>query len=393
MKLSLLKVLKEFRLSSAAVIAVLAFLFINNLLEKSFRHLIAINAWSSVMLSGIDQLTKNQHPLDVVLVGSSLMRYPMWHVDAKYALSPSDARFETYHGARWFEKKLAEEEHRETGILDLSMDGATIADVYLICDKLLRGPRCPELIIYGMADRDMLCGLFHGERHDPAFELLFEPEDCNRLGGLYTTDLWDRFDLELSQRFPLYKARQVIQERASHWGQRINHTFNPMLRLTKLTTGENYSTTFLTNRDEEFTTRYSKAWAAKKKLVENQKACLSLLSKLARERNCCLLLVNMPLRRTPFKQTKQYEEYLRVLKLCAQPPHTYLLDLADQSSTFHNECFLKDGGHMNAIGGERLIIRLIEWIKEHKQYVAAPINSNPPAEARGPNRLNLNCSS
>jgi hypothetical protein len=294
----------------------------------------------------------------------------MWNADQKHAVSPSSARFETYHGAKWFQHELDKGGETSGGIFDLAMDGANTADVYLICDKLLRGTHCPKLIIYGIADRDIATGVFHSERNDPAFNLLFEPKDCERLGYLFTTDLQERIDLELYERFALYKSRQMIQEHTAQWGHRFEDRLCTIFDPRLATSGHLQMRRIYSDNEQEFTSRYGQAWAMSKKLMKKQEECLILLSSLAEKRNCSLLLVNMPMKRRGPKTAENYIRYQRLLDLCATKPHTYLLDLTNHDSAFQSECFL-DGAHLNATGGERLITRLTDWIEKHKKAITS----------------------
>lgn len=359
---------------SAALCAVLVYCVINCIVENTCQHLVSVNSWSLQMLSAVDQLNNSYQAPKIVLVGSSFMRYPIWHVDRKHSLSASHASFKTYHSAKWFEQELAKAGENDVGVFSLAMDGAITSDVYLICDKLLKGSRRPNLIIYGIAERDIVMGLFHGERNTPAFKLLFEPEDCQRLGYLFTTNLQERIALELAERLPIYGDRQVLQERAVQLGSCVEPYWSAIFGLGSLSFVPPRSylkAGCLTDRNDEFITRFGPSWAMSRRLLENQKTCLNLLSSLAEKRGCFLLLVNMPTASRRPQKTTSYDEYVHLLHSCARAPNTFLLDLADQDSTFSQECFLKDGGHMNAVGGEKLIVRLTEWIKEHRKILAS----------------------
>lgn len=55
-----------------------------------------------------------------------------------------------------------------------------VSDFYLVCDKLFKNERVPELVILGVSRRDVLACLFLSERTTPEFRLLFDPGDCGQ---------------------------------------------------------------------------------------------------------------------------------------------------------------------------------------------------------------------
>jgi hypothetical protein len=345
------------------MVAAIVYLSVNALAEKPIHRLLATNASSLQVFSAIEQLKVIRQTPKIVLVGSSLMKSPMWEVDSRHSLA--DAQFQTYHQARWFQEEIEKSEGRDVDVFSLAADGATTSDVYLMCDKLLKGSRCPRLIIYGVAARDIIAGLY-GERNDPAFKLLFEPSDCRRLGDLFTVDLQERIELELSERLPLYKNRRVVQDQISRWDQTIKSGFLAFVGRSAIDHDKS-SELVIANLGKRETCTIEDSWA---RLFKNQKACLSSLATLAKRRNCSLLLVNMPMAKGSFRGTKIYDSYLKTLDSCSQSPNTFLLDLADNDVSFRRDSFLQDGRHLNAAGGEQLIIRLTEWIKDHKEILS-----------------------
>jgi len=292
----------------------------------------------------------------------------MWRADSWHSLVKPGLPYENYHNAQWFNKQLEESGLRGITIFDFAIDGATTADLYLLCDKLLKPDHQPKLIIYGAAARDVSGCLFNCERNTPTFKLLFEPEDCSRLGHLYSTCWDEQLELEIYQRFPLHQNRQVLKEQMT---KEITALASRVFADTCLgTTNSNssslasqYATPSSVMRTE-MNARFGSSAAKDRKRLNNHLFCLHQLARWTAERNTYLLIVNMPMLVGSFRDTEIYNDYRKTLGTCADYQHTSLLDLADNNAQFTSDCFY-DGAHLNAKGATILIGKLTKWLKDH----------------------------
>jgi hypothetical protein len=359
---------------SAALVALVIYLVASIMLEGSTRHLLANDTWSQSASTAIADFNKLVEPPQIIFIGSSLVRRPNWALDSRHSLVTRNEQYDTYHSAKWFEKQLDNLGLKDSRVFSLAVDGATASDTYLIFEKLLDKSRRPNLIIYGVATRDIACCLFNCERNTPVFRLLFEPSDCSRLGNLFTTCFAERLELELNQRFPLFQNRDSIREILSSELQKLT-----CLRSTASTQSRSDAVDMASQPisaipaprvNAEMNKRFGDSHSKDSRRLQNQRLCLQLLAQRAAERNVPMLFVNMPVGpKYSGVGTQVYNDFLTTLhNSCSNGKDIFLADLNSGQNGFGSDCF-DDGVHLNAKGGEKFIEALLNWIGDHPQLI------------------------
>jgi hypothetical protein len=294
----------------------------------------------------------------------------MWQADSGHLLVPLDLPYEEYHGAQWFHAQLTKSGLNDPSIFDLATEGATTADMYLLCDKLLRTKRQPKLIIYGAAARDVSGCLFNCERNTPTFKLLFEPEDCHRLGHLFTTCWDEQLELEIYQLFPLHQNREAVKQLLLKNMAAITSSF---VGHSLIVEPGFQNANAAADRKTDMNARFGSSATKDKRRLNNHLICLKLISQWAKERGIFLLIVNMPMLVGSFKETEIYKDYKKTIDECADDKQTFLLDLKDRPE-FVNDCFY-DGAHLNNKGSTKFIHYLTDWLNGHP-YVLKNTQAN-----------------
>ncbi len=358
------------RYFSTAVVALCIYILINLWLQLAFPHLISDNYWSRTAHSAVAQFNKFPSTSGIVFVGSSVMGRPIWWVDhAHYQIAP----YPDHRRMKWLPNELAKSGLGDVQAYNLSLDAAMVTDVYLVCDKLFKDSRTPELVIYGINRRDVLASLFRSETTTPAFKLFFDPSDCFALSHLYSACLKERFELVLGELLPAYRYRQLFQDDSFKGFERVRNLF-PSLLVTQIgSTSENK-----TIQNQHSTSESSRSPSAKdmgnlstysmdKRRLKNQETLLKLLALLILKRHSHLLIVNMPLREDYLAKAKPVcTEYEDTLKACAKLPNTFFLDADKNGASFGDDCF-EDMFHLNAKGAQRVLTRISGWLTEHKE--------------------------
>jgi hypothetical protein len=350
--------------------ALCIYLLINVGLQIVLPHLTLDDHWSRTARAAIAQFKNLPRTPGIVFIGSSVMGRPIWCVDhAHYQIVP----YPNHRQMKWLPNELAQSGLGDVQSFNLSLDAAMVSDVYLLCDKFLKGNRMPDLVIYGINRRDVLGSLFLCERTTPAFKLFFEPFDCWELSHLYSASIKERFELVLGELLPVYRYRQIFQEDSLKGFRRIRTLFSSFSSDQIAAIPEKKPAENQNALDESSLLPHAKdmgnfsTYTMDKIRLKNQEAVLKLMAQLFLKSHSHLLIVNMPLREDFLSKAKPVcTEYEDTLQACAKLPNTFLLDLDKTNESFGNDCF-EDWFHLNAKGGQKALTRLVGWLKEHKE--------------------------
>ena len=360
------KALRQYLPSTGAALCI--YLLINLVLQLLVPHLTGNDHWSRTAHSAIAQFNGLPKRVPIAFVGSSVMGRPIWCVDhAHYQVVP----YPDHRRMKWLPNELAKAGYGDVPAFNFSLDASMVSDVYLVCDKLFKDGHLPDLVVYGMNRRDVLGCLFLCERTTPSFKLFFEPSDCAQLSHLYSASAKERFELVLGQLVPVYRYRQLFQDNSY---RQLQHARNLVLTLPKAETTATSDRSSGQNQDSaneslpitkdmgNFTT-----YSMDKARLKNQETVLKMMAAVIAKRHSHMLIVNMPLRKDFLSAAKPIcTNYEETLQACAGLPNTFVLDLEKADLGVDNDCF-EDWFHLNAKGGEKVLRRIVDWIKEHKE--------------------------
>lgn len=308
----------------------------------------------------IEDFNKNVHDPDIVFMGSSMIRTPMWCVDHKTDVTTGD--YLNYHRAEQFEKKMQEHGSARKAY-DLAADGAYASDLLLMFDKLLQNSKRPKLVICAISPREFVSAWFVSARQTPIYKLLAEPGDFIHTGMLYSTDATDWLEGLCRSLVPLYRN-----------ADRYKTCLLPRVPDPAKAEANRTKPAMESSGDPQI----EKSFEAKINIYENQKRCIHEMVNTAQKRGLNLVFVNLPIRRDAKGiYTPIAEDYRRFLITLAQS--AAVLDLESDPVLSEKESF-SDPWHLNQKGGERLIQQIVEWLGKDPgaKYVA----SSGPASHR-----------
>jgi hypothetical protein len=313
--------------------------------------------------SGIEKLcleksTKDDH--DIVLLGSSLIIYPIWKLDRRFGVECSDPNH--YHDAIYLSKKLSVSQNSAIAVRNLGVGGAMISDYFLLLQKYLSlTTNNPDWVIVDCAPRSFFDGGLSTASDTPIFDFFYNVFDALISGKNYLPSLNSCFELCAGQSCYIYKNRRWLKDVLL--GCLKDHMF-----YNKRECEHNIAKTSIsiTQRKiqsslEEYKGRY---FAISEKAIQTQLSFLELLADNCSKRKIKLLLVNMPLTtlNKGLLDPSFYHTYTNSLKTIAllKGNDIYFLDLGS------NEKFkladFDDSVHLNAQGAIKLQNEIVDFI-------------------------------
>lgn len=271
-----------------------------------------------------------------------MIRTPMWCVDQKTDVTT--AEYVHYHKAEQFEKKMKAGSANRS-VYDLAADGAYASDLMIMLDKLLVSSKKPNLVVCAISPREFVSSWFVSPRQTPIYKLLSEPSDFIRTGTLFASDVPDWVEGLLRSVVPLYRNADSYQNCLSSEVQAAC-SIARVESNNAMPAGEASTTKSL---DEKL------------KVYRNQKRCIKEMVNIAKKRELNLVFVNLPIRKdakgiyAPIEA--DYREFLATLS-----ESNAILDLELDPVLNQTDSFI-DPWHLNQKGGERLIERLVVWLK------------------------------
>ena len=247
-----------------------------------------------------------QEKPEVVLLGSSIVRFPFWLSDLKH--SNNVPKFNDYSFCEYLQKKVSEKASRNVNIFDMGIDAEMVSDAYLICEKLFVGKGAPRLIIYGINPRDFMDDLLPTDTGTLSFARLHGLNDLSRSDGLFATNLQEKTDLFLQSIAPLYQYRREWQDKVGNYYLKAlpEAAPNPASLTGPLPLSIEQKNLAYVNRakiqDGEWIrsiAEYEARWAKpSQEQFQLQAKYLDALLALAHERNIKVLLIKMPVTET-----------------------------------------------------------------------------------------------
>ncbi len=317
----------------------------------------------------IDNFLNLEKHANTVLLGSSLIKNPFWLSDIRYLDKTLD--YDSYHGCAKLEKDLSDRELKHSSVFDFGIPGAMVSDVFLLTEKLLRGPRTPNLLIYAVGPRDFNDRVIVSEITTPTFDRLFRETDLAKTDWPYRMNFEQKVNFLLDRFFFAYRKRGQWQTSLANGLNRALDILSPRANAKPLcdtavafdtiNTGSSplYSSTAASKVNDECWNCSIKDYKARyasfnSEQFTKQLAFLKALIVTTKSRNIELILVSMPLTQQNIELMPGplHALYTQTLRSVAQEYQTPLIDLQNDKH-FDQTCFY-DTAHLNGIGGDRL---------------------------------------
>jgi hypothetical protein len=146
---------------------------------------------------------------NVLLVGSSLLLYPMWRVDQADGAYLVDSNH--YHLARSFDRETTKQKIK-TCTYNLAVGGGMMSDSYLLLKHYLRSHPAPEFVILDSAPRSFYDGGIVAPDATPIFHSCFNSTDFLELNQLYLPAFGSKLNYFAWRFCYMYHHRQWLAE-------------------------------------------------------------------------------------------------------------------------------------------------------------------------------------
>ncbi|MBX9696145.1 MAG: DUF1574 domain-containing protein [Cyanobacteria bacterium] len=346
-------------IANAALWAMALFISVNLILQfttGSKRH--SNDIWSgtgSIDLRLCAAQSPSMHP-NVVLLGSSLMMYPFWAADAD--ANPSLPDIFHHHRSHLLEQEL-KSDNTTPVVLNMSVFGSMASDAYIYVKELLHDEKKPELVVFGIAPRDLYDSDLPSPMSTFTFERMVDLSNFGQYADLYLPTFQNKADFLLSHTFFMYGRRWRLQKETD---KIINKLYvkalpddQPKVETKSQAAGFMLGGTIderWKSSTEEYSRRYKGVSLERMSL---QMRFLKSLLELSRQREIKVLLVNMPLAEDNRRLLPKgfYATYTAELaRLAAQEKANYL-DLGESTQFVKKDYW--DTAHLNHFGGHKLI--------------------------------------
>ena len=338
--------------------------------EHLLRH--PLNDDPNIVLAHYSQLTSAPN---VVLVGSSMIRFPLWLSDLKHGSGIAD--YDHYGWCSELEKQVKALSGKSLSIFDLGINSAMASDVYLIEEQLFQDKLKPKTVVYALGARDFMDDLVPNETRTQPFERLYQFADVIREDRIFRTSTTEKTDLLLRRNVPLYQYRWQCQERVKTFAKKVvDKVFKPLyaaqyikeqLSLPKAKAQPGVEPPELSkfapcdvphNKDArwlnsvaEYEARYANPNYDQ---YQRQKEALESLLELSKRRGINILLVRMPVTETELglDPPSFIEGFSLDIRKIAKAHGVRFVDLQESNQYTSSDFF--DIAHLNTDGGEKL---------------------------------------
>jgi hypothetical protein len=322
------------------------------------------------------ELLNHKEPVDVLLMGSSLVQRLLDEGEATYANKKVDAI--THRTSLVLEDALSGILHRPVKTWSYAIGGLHASDASLVTTAFLKGEHQPAAIVYGIAPRDLMNNLLASPCATETFQLVTRVSDQQDIGLKSRSSNAEKFDYlitcGLNSVFPLFdfhtELAQCFRRDYKKSTDGLVNNFVPaphnpfgtldMIRLhmsPEEAGGEvpiyPYNPAFPTHEDNKSTYLFAyKPFRAK--FYNLQKAFLERMLQTAAERGIQVVFVNMPLRADNFEAMEPgfYDLFRKDVRGLASRYHADFIDM-NRPQTFAFSDFT-DQVHLNGAGAVKL---------------------------------------
>lgn len=331
------------------------------------------NCWNSgasveETIRGFEAL--KQKP-DVILLGSSLVMFPFWAMDAAEKKNIDDIFH--YHGSEALKKQLKAAGCGQENIYSLAVFGQMASDAYLMTSEFVKGDKTPKVIIYGIAPRDFHDHSLSSPMATFSFQKIVNLSNFPNYASAFLPDFEKKADWLAMHLCYFYGKRWRLQMETDKAINKVYSTLgiaNPLDSSgTKSDTAAQGGGFNLEGSTEDRWNNSVKEYQGRYKEITEKDHSLQM-SFLARtlnnlrERGVKVVLVNMPLtkRNLEILPPGFYASYQKEIAKVADMPGVRLVDLGDSKDFDDNDYW--DTTHLNHVGGHKLLNHVVPAVKE-----------------------------
>lgn len=338
----------------------------------------------------IKEYKEQKPPANVVLLGSSLMMFPFWAMDASF--DPKIADIAHYHKSVALQAVLEKSGIKNSSVFSLASAGQMSSDAFLYASEFLKGDTKPEVVVWGIAPRDFADDNVKSPMATVSFKQIVDLHNFSSYAKTFLPRFEDKAEFIANHSCFLYGRRWRFQKEADRTLEKIsaaiagifsaqdkakkdgatvggvglaslpNSTSTQDLGISALLAGT------AEQRWETSTREYRGRY---KNIAERdlsvQMSCLDNTLKVCQERGIKVVLVNMPLTKLnrELMTAGFYQRFNQQVKTLASAygKDVTLVDMTNQSQ-FHESDFW-DTVHMNHIGGSKLIGGILPAIRSY----------------------------
>jgi hypothetical protein len=342
---------------------------------------------------------------DVLLIGSSLMCRVINEGEATYAHRVLNGHAHYY--SQKLEDLLSQELKTKIKSISLSIPGLNASDASVVGCELLQGQKKPNIIVYGIAPRDVMDNALESPAGTDVFHLMEKIGNLSDVAYTARPTREDKFKYAfnqlLSRAVPLYKDQEELvvcfRREASNLLQEyvptpaigyVPPSVTPIDRETRvamrLLSPDSEANLRIFPSDAEhpehfdFRNCYLAAYNPfRPKQYRTQLDFVDRFLRTAQERDMKVVLVNMPLRQDSFDlmPANFYNLYSQDIRRLAATRGATLIDM--QPMAFEDEDFV-DQVHLTGTGACKFIDRLAPRLANVVRGAVVARSSDPPLD-------------
>lgn len=308
---------------------------------------------------------------DVVIMGSSLVLAPAIHCDAAM-LKMSDKekgifrknQAKSYTKAKYFENLLSQSSGKENlNIYNLGIPSAMAADNYRLLEEMLDCNIRPNLIILGLAARDLV----NCTRVDPEQSpLCDEVKRFHKEKNFTAADRVKNVPAVIGEHIDAVKndlatIKSLTGDKVGEWRR---HGFEAQAQSEQAVQDVVLPTADAIEQDR---IKYSKFFiGATPEVLRGQLDYAERIVKLANQAKIPIVIVNMPVTATHKELLNQElsDTYQSGIEALAERNGCPLIDM-DQACQFDADKDFRDSVHLNAKGGRKFYQELVANLADH----------------------------
>jgi hypothetical protein len=348
------------------------------------------------------ELLSHKEPVDVLLMGSSLVQRLLDEGEATYMNKKINGV--THRNSLVLEDALSGIFHRPVRTWSFAVGGLHASDASLVTTAFLKGEHQPAAIVYGIAPRDLMNNLLASPCATDTFQLVTHVSDQRDIGLKSRSSNAERFDYLVSSGLnsvlPMFdfhaELSQCFRRDYKKGTDKLVNNFVPtpvnpfgtldMIRLhmsPEECEGElpisPFNPAFPTHEDNKSTYLFAyKPFRAK--FYNLQKDFLERMLQTSAERGIQVVFVNMPLRADNFEAMEPgfYDLYKKDLCALASKYHADFIDM-NRPQTFAYADF-SDQVHLNGAGAVKLAQTMAPELGKVLRKPAVALSERKPAQ-------------
>ncbi len=303
----------------------------------------------------------------VVLLGSSLIMFPFYAMDAERDKSQGDIFH--HHGSTVLTGELQRAGMKDASVYSLAIFGQMASDAFIYVDEYLKGAKKPDWLVLGVAPRDFSDHDLPNPTATFTFKRLVGLTNFPRYADLYLPGWQEKGEFLFSHLCYFYSKRWRLQQEFDKAVNRVYKGSSVPAAAGETRTKSASAGFMLTGTAEQ---RWSNSLIEYKRRYRDigqkdlsiQMGFLDRLLTVCRQRGIKVVLVNMPL--TPSNRALLppgfYSRFSSSLAALAGSRQARLLDLGSSSEFVSDDYW--DSTHLNHHGGHKLVHHLLSALTQ-----------------------------